>query len=210
MTRDDYKQDAPDDLRSHGRQSPLHRAAILYFDYALTLGREVERFWKGRFALASFVFYLNRYLSLTGHIPVIYEFYWVDDQSVSILPMYHQMLAGVTQVIVGGLQLFRVRALYGGARSVTLFLFALCVVGCAISGWSISKTWTTPSLLKKSVPDLAVVWVTILVFDLAVFALTVCRIVRIRPKLRGSLFTVLLRDGESNLPFVPPYICADI
>lgn len=57
--------------------------AILYYDYALTLSTEVERFWRRPWSLVSFGFYLNRYLSLLGHIPVMYEFYGSMAQSVS-------------------------------------------------------------------------------------------------------------------------------
>ena len=56
---------------------------ILYYDYTLTFSAEVDRFWKGRFSFASFIFYFNRYLALSGHIPVLYEFYGTHDQKVS-------------------------------------------------------------------------------------------------------------------------------
>ncbi|KAI1787319.1 hypothetical protein LXA43DRAFT_896391, partial [Ganoderma leucocontextum] len=168
--------------------------AILYFDYAITFGAEVERFWKARFSPLSFVFYLNRYLSFFVHIPVIYEFYWAHTHS---LHMYHQILAGVTQVIVAGLQIFRIHALYNEHRSITLFLFTFCVVGCVISGWSIAQTWQHPSLnhkySRKDLPDIAVIWAIMLAFDLAVFALTISRIAVIGPKWRGSLFTLSSR-----------------
>ncbi|PIL26040.1 hypothetical protein GSI_11794 [Ganoderma sinense ZZ0214-1] len=55
---------------------------ILYFDYVITFGTEVERFWATRFSSPSSVFYLNRYLSLFGHIPIVYQFYEAHDQSV--------------------------------------------------------------------------------------------------------------------------------
>jgi hypothetical protein len=48
---------------------------ILYYEYALTFSMEVERFWAQRFSWASFFFYLNRYLSLLGHIPVTMEYF---------------------------------------------------------------------------------------------------------------------------------------
>ncbi|KAI1783359.1 hypothetical protein LXA43DRAFT_1187057 [Ganoderma leucocontextum] len=54
--------------------------AILYYDYTLTFGMEVNRFWKGRLSFASFVFYFNRYLVLFGHMPVLYEFYGTTNQ----------------------------------------------------------------------------------------------------------------------------------
>ena len=50
-------------------------SAILYFDYSLTFVTEVQRFWTRHVSMASFVFFLNRYLTLLGHVPVMYEFY---------------------------------------------------------------------------------------------------------------------------------------
>ncbi|KAG6871731.1 hypothetical protein C0993_002817, partial [Termitomyces sp. T159_Od127] len=45
---------------------------ILYYDYALTLSTEVERFWSSEsFSWGSAFFYLNRYLALFGYIPIL-------------------------------------------------------------------------------------------------------------------------------------------
>ena len=48
---------------------------MLYYDFALTFGMEVERFWGRRLTLVSCVFFLNRYIALAGHIPVFWEFF---------------------------------------------------------------------------------------------------------------------------------------
>ena len=54
-------------------------AAILYYDYLLTFQLEVDRLWSvGRYTWASVLFFVNRYLALLGHIPVIYEFFWTE------------------------------------------------------------------------------------------------------------------------------------
>src|ERR1700761_6381707 len=51
--------------------------AILYYDYALTFSREVEHFWPNpyyrtvRTGWVSFVFLLNRYFAILGHIPIV-------------------------------------------------------------------------------------------------------------------------------------------
>jgi hypothetical protein len=85
-----------------------NRVAVLIYDYLLTFIYEVERFWPvwlknlllpRRFALdsegdgsnrattcfswVSTLFFVNRYLTLFGHAPVMLETFWrVDDQEV--------------------------------------------------------------------------------------------------------------------------------
>jgi len=50
---------------------------VLYYDYVLTFSMEVQRFWPQRgFSWAVFFFYLNRYLSLLGHIPLVIEYFF--------------------------------------------------------------------------------------------------------------------------------------
>jgi hypothetical protein len=69
---------------------------ILYYEYALTFSMEVERFWPQRFSWASCFFYLNRYLSLLGHIPVTMEYFLqslASSPSVSItFPSHRERL----------------------------------------------------------------------------------------------------------------------
>jgi len=52
-------------------------AAVLLYDYCLTLVAEVERCWSARqlnWGLG--FFYLNRYLTLFAHVPIMLEFFW--------------------------------------------------------------------------------------------------------------------------------------
>ena len=53
----------------------LSPSALLYYDYFLTFDMEVERFWGRPPSLISCGFFLNRYLSILGHIPVTLEFF---------------------------------------------------------------------------------------------------------------------------------------
>ncbi|TFK82398.1 hypothetical protein K466DRAFT_603726 [Polyporus arcularius HHB13444] len=215
-------------------------SAILYYDFALTVDTEIERFWGRPWSLVSFGFYLNRYLSLIGHIPVMYELYASMAQSLCFLDafarcsirifdnisrcfelqMYHQLLAGVTQVIVGVMQVFRVYALYSGSRQVLLLLVGLVIMGCAISGWAIGQTWHVHRSYLVNVPErigcdltmsqaqgeyLAAVWACVLVFDFVVFVLTLYRVLKVGRKWRGSVFTLMLRDG--TLYFGVLFVC---
>ncbi|TBU39298.1 hypothetical protein BD309DRAFT_872584 [Dichomitus squalens] len=93
--------------------------AILYYDYILTFSAEVALFWKACFSLASFIFYLNRYLTLFSHLLVLYELYRVSDEN---------LLSAAIQIIVAGLQFFRLYALYRGSRRVISTVFAIFIV----------------------------------------------------------------------------------
>jgi hypothetical protein len=55
----------------------MKRLVILYYDHALTLHMEIQRFWiRSSFTWATFFFFLNRYLAFLGHIPVIVQSFW--------------------------------------------------------------------------------------------------------------------------------------
>jgi hypothetical protein len=53
------------------------------YDYFLTLGSEIERFWKRRLycqlSFSSFLFLANRYLALFGSIPTALELFKQTD-----------------------------------------------------------------------------------------------------------------------------------
>ena len=47
---------------------------ILYYDFFLTLGTEVERYWTpGPWNVVSTLFFLNRYVGLLANMPVAYQ-----------------------------------------------------------------------------------------------------------------------------------------
>ncbi|OSD03711.1 hypothetical protein PYCCODRAFT_1434103 [Trametes coccinea BRFM310] len=186
---------------------------ILYYDYALTFREEVERYWGTRMSSMSLLFFVNRYLSLFAHVPIIVEFYWADSQSA-----YHQLLSGVTQVVVGVMQLVRTYALYGKSRRILLSLFMLCGAGCLVSAWAVAMAWEagqtqasrnpsaqTRIAIERGVCDLtmsriqgqylAAVWACVLIFDAAVFTLTAVQVLRDGKPWPGGLSARMLRDG---------------
>ena len=55
-------------------------------------------------------------------------------------------------------------------------------------------------LLQHLATDLAVIWVSILVYDVVIFGLTIYRVARVGPIWRGGLFGLLLRDGKWTIP----------
>ncbi|KAH9916253.1 uncharacterized protein BXZ73DRAFT_105883 [Epithele typhae] len=136
---------------------------ILYYDFGLTFGVEVERFWEGRRLNAlSCGFFLSRYMSLVGHVPVMYEFYgapsihvWVLYGTVILksastgaylhrchsLQTFHQLLSGFAQVTVAALQIFRVYAIYNSSRRILYALIGLCLTSFGVAMWAIVVSW---------------------------------------------------------------------
>lgn len=59
-------------------------AAILYYDFGLTIGAEVEYFWKSaNLSLVSTLFVINRYYGLLGPLPIIAEYFLDISEHVS-------------------------------------------------------------------------------------------------------------------------------
>jgi len=86
--------------------------ALLYYDYALTVGRERRLFWsrQGLKQWGSLLFFLNRYLGVLGHAPVFVQAFATPRVAMSFfcghLQFYHQMLAIIMQAIVGCMSLY--------------------------------------------------------------------------------------------------------
>ncbi|KAI0695281.1 hypothetical protein C8T65DRAFT_815104 [Cerioporus squamosus] len=168
---------------------------------------EVGRFWRftsGRPSWGAVGFFLNRYLSILGHVPVILEFFGSEVYSVSAKASQRGCFSA--------LQISRVYALYNGSRKVLRIFLGLSVVFFAVSGvrwsvcphlrradlvvqWATSETWRTHCSSLDDGSDLAVVWGCVLVFDIAIFGSTLHRVLQVRERWSGGLFTIMLRDG---------------
>ncbi|KAL1939000.1 hypothetical protein VTO73DRAFT_11153 [Trametes versicolor] len=194
---------------------------ILWYDFVLTIPIEVERYWKGGRSWAAIFYFLNRYLSVLSHIPVVVEFFAIMPESV---------LAALTQFFVGVLLMLRTYALYNRNRRVVYLLASICAAGGAVSVWAIvsvrslhlrsfqdiavytgcdltlseKQGYCTPPhtmipciiterFLSKL--DLAAAWSSILVFDATVFVLTLTQALRVGRMFSHSLFHMMLRDG---------------
>ena len=64
----------------------IPHTAILFYDYALTLGEEIDLFWKQSRRLWPFVlFTVNQYVTLLNHILVLAYTFWQLPGSVCAL-----------------------------------------------------------------------------------------------------------------------------
>ncbi|CAA7265559.1 unnamed protein product [Cyclocybe aegerita] len=188
---------------------------ILYYDYFLTFNSEYNRFWRTKgLTWASSLFYLNRYLSLFGHVPVIVQYFWssTDPDRLSVcnpLVSFHQYLAVIVQVIVGIMLILRTYALYNRKRIV---LAILCISGltviiygvwCVLSGGSRELTvadLAVPGCLlpmdEATSSRLASAWTGMLAFDVLIFFMTLyISLTRKREDGDSTIIHVMLRDG---------------
>jgi hypothetical protein len=51
----------------------MARVVILYYDYLLTLNDEIRFLWPAkRLTVMTSVYYMNRYITLLGHLPLLF------------------------------------------------------------------------------------------------------------------------------------------
>ncbi|KAJ7085180.1 hypothetical protein B0H15DRAFT_847366 [Mycena belliarum] len=209
---------------------------ILLYDYLLTLEREVTRFWGRRFTWASGFFFLNRYFSLFGTIPILVQHYSTTTDPAK-MPMcrafraYHQYFALSSQVLVANILIIRTYALYERSK-VVLGLMLLVMLGAFVFAMRMLLTGTEIEALPPHIAAfgcpigtphakslrLGAAWSSLLVFDVMIFGLTLFKALRYgRDRTHGGLVSVLLRDGSlyfalisiSNAANIATYIRAD-
>jgi len=186
---------------------------VLYYDYALTFSMEVQRFWTQRtFSWALFFFYLNRYLSLLGHLPVIVEYFASGiSEAPNVcghLQTYHQYFSIVAQLVVGVLLIMRVYALYNRSRPVLVFMCTVAACVVAFGCWVIMSGKKTPPmqrlttdigcvepLTKTEANRFTAAWGALLLSDFILFCMTLAKALKVRRTRDRGLTNVLLRDG---------------
>ncbi|KAJ7771296.1 hypothetical protein DFH07DRAFT_999438 [Mycena maculata] len=196
---------------------------ILVYEYFLTLEREVSRFWGTRPTWATFFFYLNRYSSLFGTPVVLFQYYSTTTDPKKMLMSvrckalraYHQYFALISQVLVAVMLIMRTFALYERNKTVLAFM-VLVTLGAIVFAVSLLSTGTDVSTLSAQIAAfgcpigtphakslrLAAAWSGMLIFDVTIFALTVFKAVKLNTR-RGSLLTILIRDGASKILSFP-------
>lgn len=185
--------------------------AILYYDYLLTFPLEVQFLWSpGNQGWLTLACLINRYLPLFGHIPLAVS-YLRSQRDIPFcqgLHLYHEIFGIFMQVLAGLLCMIRVYALYGRNRRV---LAALLMVGAAsilFTSWAMvasrrdmSETIEVISSLpgcnqylpSEGARDAALAWIGVLVFDSAIFSLTLYKAFTTGRGIR--LLNVIVRDG---------------
>ncbi|KAJ6613194.1 hypothetical protein B0H10DRAFT_2049864 [Mycena sp. CBHHK59/15] len=186
---------------------------ILLYDYVLTLDQEVARFWCKGLTWGSFFFYLNRYTSLFGTIPILVEFFLTTtDPSKKAMckgfESYHQYFALLSQVMVAIMLIMRTYALYERKKIVLAFTILVTVGAAAFALWVLFTGVTHDTLSSElrafgcpsATPHdtnlrTAAAWSGLLIFDVMIFSLTLYKALTHHAR-RGDLLTVLIRDGS--------------
>ncbi|KAI0668894.1 hypothetical protein C8Q78DRAFT_215423 [Trametes maxima] len=196
--------------------------ALLYYDFFLTLSREIELYWKNTISWPYFLFFLNRYMSVITHIPVIIEFF--GDLPAPVcrqIQQYHRVATVVIQAVVVALLTLRTYALYGCNHRILALLLAIIGAAGAVCIWAItvgrgpSATAPTPytgvqvasrpgcdlTLSQQQGYDTALAWGSVLVFEATVFILTLLQALKVGRAWRGGYIRVMLRDGRYHRNF---------
>ncbi|KAJ7691050.1 hypothetical protein B0H17DRAFT_1063963 [Mycena rosella] len=189
--------------------------SLLFYDYFLTLGWEVERYWGTPSTWPHILFLGNRYGTLLGNIPVVIQYFWTGNSTpkkISIcrgLESYHQYFIIATQLMVGAMLILRTYALYERDRRVLAVLVSVAAGAVAVAIWSVftGKTGDTQDNLHlyfgcnygishTQGVSLATAWAGVAGFDCLIFLLTLWKVLTRHRLHATNLLTVLLRDGS--------------
>ncbi|OBZ66937.1 hypothetical protein A0H81_13278 [Grifola frondosa] len=203
----------PPDVAS--RYFSLIALTLLYYDFVLTIPMEVERYWTGSCSWASFLYFVNRYLSILSVIPVIFEFFGDMSETCHSInsdasrARNNRLKMLISNALRLDLLILRTYALYNHSRKILYLLISTLGFGGLVSIWAMIMTRTQegppnrvmaitgcdPAVSTKQGYYLAAAWCPILVFDGTVFVLTFCKALQVGKTWSGSLFTIMLRDG---------------
>jgi len=185
---------------------------MLYYDWILTLPKEIKQFWKLPITLPAFLFFVNRYLPITGLVVVTLA-YFTDIFSPEIcanriLP-FMISLNVINQSLIGVIAFIRTWAICRSTRKTYLALAAIALAGeIALGIWAVLKfsprTGTSrclPELPEDLQSHMIYVYIALVVYDSLVFFITLrearrVRKIRVKCKLpQESLVEVVIRSG---------------
>ncbi|KAA1473148.1 hypothetical protein DENSPDRAFT_851409 [Dentipellis sp. KUC8613] len=194
---------------------------VLYYDYALTFPAELEYYWRpGSFNWASGVFFINRYVALVGHLPVVYQCFVPPStigrhkicklDTIPFRPGDGTSSTYCGHVIIflgsfiseidkhGGttvLMMMRMYALYNRNRYILATMLIVIAAGIA---WIITvevKSAALGPITDSQGKHIAAAWTALLLFDTTVFILTMYKVHRIGRIRHQPLLRTLFRDG---------------
>ncbi|KAH9962528.1 hypothetical protein BJV74DRAFT_871245, partial [Russula compacta] len=194
----------------------LSAIVLLYYEYLLTLSREIQFLWPPHNKLGWFTFacLLNRYLPLFGHLPIFLPYLITASSDVRPscegLRVYDEWFVTLMQARLAVLLVLRrVYALYDRSRCVLGVLVFLCVVMVitAVCLFVNGHAGDEPIPIISSFPGCplylppsggrfsAIPWMGLLLYDCVVFCLTLYKASTMGSGIK--LLNVIVRDGRA-------------
>ncbi|KAF8229370.1 hypothetical protein L208DRAFT_1016555, partial [Tricholoma matsutake] len=182
---------------------------LLVYEYFLMFSREVERFWNSQRPTWPVVFFfLNRYLTLFGHVPIVFETLWYST-ATNKLTAYSQYFVVVVQIVVSALMIMRTYALYERSRGVLALLLGVAIGVIIVACWCLftgngndeTKDYFLITGCSSPINDplslgFGGAWGGMLVFDVLIFIMTVFKSFMLRQRCGTGLLALVLRDGS--------------
>ncbi|KAL1698573.1 hypothetical protein EV121DRAFT_265902 [Schizophyllum commune] len=177
----------------------LTSMAILVYDHILTLAMEIEYVWLRPKKRASHVFFVFRYTALIVTVLATVLGLWTAPLKTCRAIRNFRFAAFTTMaVVVAILIMQRVYAIFGKSKRVLYGLLFYAAVGSAVILWAIStqKYNMSPSdEVLHSVTGLSAIWITVMVYDFIVFAMTAYKTFGALREPHMPIMQLLLRDG---------------
>ncbi|KAH9960210.1 hypothetical protein BC827DRAFT_1376884 [Russula dissimulans] len=202
----------------------LSAMVILYYDYMITLSREIQFLWPphNKQGWITAVYLVNRYISVLGYLPLVVSFFIPLDLLLYVTALcagmhaYSQWLMIFTQTLTGFLCVVRVYAMYGknrrllGVFVITAVISVVTGAGAILASYykggdvlpvlsSFGGCLTFMPSSKGRFYDIA--WVGVSFSDSVIFSLTLYKALKIG---RGvQLLDVIVRDGTMYFLYEP-------
>ncbi|KAL1679563.1 hypothetical protein EV122DRAFT_263596 [Schizophyllum commune] len=196
----------------------LTSMAILVYDHIITLAMEIEYVWLRPKNRASHVFFVFRYTALIVTVLATVLGLWTAPLKTCRAIRNFRFAAFTTMaVVVAILIMQRVYAIFGKSKRVLYGLLLYAAVGSAVILWAIStqKYNMSPSDevlhsvtglrcpvtvsgmngTDKPSPGLSAIWITVMVYDFIVFAMTAYKTFGALREPHMPIMQLLLRDG---------------
>ncbi|KAK7038482.1 hypothetical protein R3P38DRAFT_2906212 [Favolaschia claudopus] len=180
---------------------------VLYWDHFITFDKEINLVWRHPKSLTALCFFLNRYFAFITNIPDSFiPFLALSTTECLNLSRFREMSIVLTQIITGVIMIIRVYALFNRNLRILILLGATGLAAIIVSAWSVSAHAGVRvmiiggcryGLTESSAYRFAGSWISLFVFDLTVFALTLyyAKITRERSTRQTNLHVLVVRDG---------------
>lgn len=194
----------------------LFSITFFYYDYALTLDREIALIWQRRKTQSSWWYLGNRYLAVFGNAAVL-AFSYIGQTAdgcehirlFEIWTLVRQILLVANQVLGCILLTLRTYALYTRDKRILAFMLTSMAGLFGVAVWSLTGQKHEPvqttgchrAMSKQTARNLAVPWICLFAYDSVIFIMTITKTYRMRYRDRAfrslPLVKIVVRDGAA-------------